>query len=109
MLANLVRLARPAHWIKNVFVLIPVPFRRGGRFQLERLPFLCGLLGFCLINSAAYTLNDVCDAAGDRLHPRKRRRPVAAGAVTRRVALIEAGRPASCWASSSAGPPASPT
>ncbi len=90
-LTDLFRLARPAHWIKNVFVLLPVPFALAAKFHLERLPFLYGLAGFCLVNSAAYILNDVFDAAGDRLHPRKRRRPVAAGTVTRRAALMEAG------------------
>ena len=55
-LSGLIRLARPANWIKNVFVLIPVPFAIAAGFHLEKVPFLCGLLGFCLINSAAYTL-----------------------------------------------------
>ncbi len=49
--------------------------------------FLLGLFGFCLINSAVYTLNDLRDAAADRLHPKKRLRPVASGVVSRQAAI----------------------
>ncbi|MBN2474246.1 MAG: UbiA prenyltransferase family protein [Pirellulales bacterium] len=91
MLAGLFRLARPADWIKNVFVLVPVPFAivAGAEFRLA--PFALGLLAFCLVNSAVYTLNDLCDAEADRLHPKKRQRPIASGQVPGSVALIQAG------------------
>ncbi len=39
-------------------------------------------VGFCVLASATYLLNDVHDRAEDRAHPRKRLRPIAAGAVT---------------------------
>jgi len=95
-LANLVRLARPRDWIKNVFVLIPVPFALAAAapagataVRWELAPFLLGLLGFCLINSAVYTLNDLLDAEADRLHPRKCRRPIAAGLVSPAAAVVQ--------------------
>jgi 4-hydroxybenzoate polyprenyltransferase len=93
----LIRLARPAHWVKNVFVLIPVPFalvaahKKAIAFDFQTLPFLMGLLGFCLVNSAVYTLNDLLDAGTDRLHPKKRLRPIASGAVSPRAAKIQIG------------------
>ena len=93
MLADLVRLARPTHWIKNVFVLIPVPFALADAAQrgVELIPgvFLLGLLGFCLTNSAVYTLNDLLDAQSDRLDPRKRHRPLAAGKVSAAAAVVQ--------------------
>ena len=95
MLAGLFRLARPADWIKNIFVLIPVPFALaaapadGGAVRFDLLTFLLGLFGFCLINSAVYTLNDLTDAAADRLHPRKRLRPIAAGIVSPGAATVQ--------------------
>ena len=46
---------------------------------------------FCLLSSATYLLNDVRDAEQDRLHPRKRRRPVAAGELSERAALLAGG------------------
>ena len=41
----------------------------------------------CLLSSATYLVNDVRDSEQDRLHPRKRTRPVAAGELSRREAL----------------------
>jgi len=92
MLKNLLRLARPADWIKNVFVLIPVLFAlqdKDAGARLDVVPFLLGLAGFCLINSAIYTLNDLLDARADRLHPRKRGRPIAAGLVSPAVGAVQ--------------------
>jgi 4-hydroxybenzoate polyprenyltransferase len=88
MVKDLVRLARPRDWAKSVFLLLPVPFAlRAGQGQLDPLLFATGVLGFCLASSGVYAFNDVRDAASDRLHPTKRRRPVASGAVPERVAL----------------------
>ena len=78
---HLVRLARPKHWIKNVFVLMPLPFALASGARLDWAPFCWGLLGFCLANSAVYVLNDLLDAEADRLHPKKRLRPIASGQV----------------------------
>jgi 4-hydroxybenzoate polyprenyltransferase len=56
-----------------------------------------GFAAFCLCASGGYVLNDLLDRAADRLHPRKRRRPFASGALSARtgallfVALIAAG------------------
>ncbi len=80
--AGLFRLARPSDWVKNVFVLIPVPFALADQGHFELVPFVLGLFGFCLINSAVYTLNDLFDAEADRLHPRKRNRPIASGQIS---------------------------
>jgi 4-hydroxybenzoate polyprenyltransferase len=93
----LIRLARPKHWVKNVFVLLPVPFAvaakiaspvpnaaafyTGAFLQETWLSFLCGFFGFCLLNSSIYTLNDLFDARADIHHPVKRHRPVASGLV----------------------------
>jgi 4-hydroxybenzoate polyprenyltransferase len=89
MIADLIRLARPKHWIKNVFVLLPVPFALAAGAKLSPVAFLLGLAGFCLVNSAVYTLNDLCDAETDRLHPRKCGRPIAAGKVSRSAAIVQ--------------------
>ena len=91
MLTAHIRLARPKHWVKNVFVLLPVPFAlkaaSGANFSLYS--FAVGLAGFCLVNSAIYTLNDLCDADADKLHPRKSRRPIASGKVPKGAAAVQ--------------------
>jgi 4-hydroxybenzoate polyprenyltransferase len=84
---QLIRLARPWHWIKNSFVVAPVPFALAVGAELDLPVFVLGLLGFCLINSAAYAFNDVRDAEADRHNPAKRSRPVASGAVSPGLAL----------------------
>ncbi len=77
----LLRLARPTHWIKNAFVLMPLPFAIVSGARVEPLGFALGFLGFCLVNSSVYVLNDLLDAKADRLHPTKRLRPVASGEI----------------------------
>jgi 4-hydroxybenzoate polyprenyltransferase len=85
--AQLIRLARPWHWIKNSFVAAPVPFALAAGADPDLPAFVLGLLGFSLINSAAYAFNDVRDAESDRHSPAKQHRPVASGAVSPGLAL----------------------
>jgi decaprenyl-phosphate phosphoribosyltransferase len=47
-------------------------------------------VAMCLLSSATYLLNDVRDCEQDRLHPRKRTRPIAAGELSIRAALSAA-------------------
>ena len=86
-LIQLLKLARPWHWIKNGFVLAPVPFALAVGAELNLPVFFLGLLGFSLVNSSAYAFNDVRDVEADRLSPAKRSRPVASGAVSPALAL----------------------
>lgn len=95
--------ARPRQWIKNALVIAAAG--AAGALGHDGVPLrvllACG--AFCLLASGIYCLNDVRDAAEDRLHPRKRYRPVAAGeltaveATTLGTALIVAGL-ATCFA-----------
>jgi 4-hydroxybenzoate polyprenyltransferase len=80
--ASLIALSRPRHWVKNAFVLMPVPFAVSSGAHLDARAFGLGLLGFCLVSSATYAFNDSLDAEADRNHPDKRQRPVAAGQVS---------------------------
>ena len=77
---------RPQHWVKNVFVLAPVVFAQQGRDASLALR-VGGAFGlFCAVASAVYLLNDVLDRHADRLHPSKRHRPIASGALSVGVA-----------------------
>jgi 4-hydroxybenzoate polyprenyltransferase len=88
MLADLVRLSRPKHWIKNVFTFLPVPFAVASGAHLDILRFLYGVISFCLAASAVYAFNDAQDAERDRMHEEKKHRPIAAGRISKGVAYV---------------------
>ncbi len=103
-LADYVALARPRHWTKNVFVLMPLPHALAGGGSFDLLPKAAGLAGFSNVTSAVYVFNDCRDAPRDRAHPTKRERPVAAGKITPRAGatfglLLLALGLTLCWSS----------
>lgn len=88
-LPALIRALRPLQWTKNGLVFAAVVF---GHMVTDRPPLLRSIaaaLIFCAVSSGIYLINDVRDVEQDRVHPKKRRRPVAAGEVSpeRAVAL----------------------
>jgi len=86
MLLDLIKLSRPVHWVKNVFVFMPVPFAIASGASLDLRVFGAGLFSFCLAASAVYAFNDAQDAERDRMHEEKRHRPIAAGRISKPVA-----------------------
>lgn len=80
------RIMRPSHWTKNVFVFAALIFgqRLSGTAQ-EVLVAVSSAIGgfvcFCLASSAIYIFNDIVDRDADRRHPEKNRRSIASGAV----------------------------
>jgi len=79
--SDLLALARPRHWVKNAFVLMPVPFAVAAGATLHVGTLLLGLAAQCLVSSGIYVFNDVLDVEHDRRHPTKCARPAAAGRV----------------------------
>jgi 4-hydroxybenzoate polyprenyltransferase len=88
-LYNLIRLARPNHWTKNLFVFAALLFSRKVADGQALVAALAAFAAFCMASSAVYALNDVLDRREDARHPTKRRRPVASGetSVAAAVAL----------------------
>jgi decaprenyl-phosphate phosphoribosyltransferase len=77
-----IALLRPAQWTKNFLLLAPL-FFAGQVFQKEAwLSLVFGMIAFSLAASSIYILNDYFDAELDRLHPLKRLRPLASGAIS---------------------------
>jgi 4-hydroxybenzoate polyprenyltransferase len=87
-IAAFVKLARPAHWVKNVFILMPIPYSLASDGVLDPTIFLLGFVGFCLANSGVYALNDAHDAEQDRLSESKKTRPIASGRISQSSGLI---------------------
>lgn len=82
------RLLRPQQWIKNAFVLAGV-FFAGKVLDGDVLGrALLAFAAFCLASSAVYVFNDLSDREADRLHPRKRNRPLASGSITARFGIF---------------------
>lgn len=79
----IVKLLRPEQWVKNGFVFLPLFF---DRHLLEWEYLLLGLLAFiafCFIASSIYCFNDIYDVEADRKHPKKCKRPIASGAISK--------------------------
>jgi 4-hydroxybenzoate polyprenyltransferase len=88
---SVVELLRPSHWIKNLLLFVP-PFFAGTLFSsltLSRGP--TAFLAVSFIASVGYIVNDLRDAASDRMHPIKRSRPLASGRITVMTASVTAG------------------
>ncbi len=87
---NLIRLARPSHWIKNFVVFLPVIFgmRIGDVSAWSRV--VPAALAFCFASAFAYIVNDIKDIERDRAHPWKKNRPLAVGRMTVKTAIAEA-------------------
>jgi 4-hydroxybenzoate polyprenyltransferase/phosphoserine phosphatase len=88
ILRAMVRALRPHQWVKNILLLVPLlaAHRLG---ELESLAYgLAGLVAFCLCASSVYLVNDMLDLEADRGHPRKSRRPLAAGDLPIALGLL---------------------
>jgi 4-hydroxybenzoate polyprenyltransferase len=81
-MSPLIRALRPSEWIKNLLVFAGVLF--SGRLDSGDAvaDAVLTFVAFCAISSAGYLFNDLRDRELDRLHPEKRHRPIASGAVS---------------------------
>ena len=82
-----IRLIRLKHWIKNFLVLAPAFF--AGKILDENILILSffAFISFCFSASGLYIINDILDLKYDRLHPKKRHRPLAKGEISQKTAL----------------------
>jgi 4-hydroxybenzoate polyprenyltransferase len=82
------KLLRIKHWVKNLFLFIPL-FFSGSFLDLSNLMILfAGFISFSLVASGVYVLNDYRDIDADKKHPEKCLRPLACGLVSRKKAII---------------------
>ncbi len=88
MFAALVKEARPNQWMKNVLVFA-APGALGVLNEWEPLwKATVIFVAFCMTASGTYYWNDIKDVAQDRLHPKKKFRPIASGAIPLSVAKL---------------------
>ena len=107
------KIARPDHWFKNVFVLPGLAFAlfvilvlqespsetglgsenfsffSGEAIRLLLIPLIIGMASVCLVASANYTINEYLDAEFDRHHPKKKNRPTVLGAIKLKGVILQ--------------------
>lgn len=83
MFIDLIKSMRYRGWTKNLLVFGALFFVPGAVGQPDAiLRTVIAFVGFCLLSSSTYIVNDVNDAARDRLHPLKKHRPIASGRLS---------------------------
>jgi 4-hydroxybenzoate polyprenyltransferase len=104
MLRAIVVSLRPRQWVKNLFVFAGLVFAQR-LFTPAAWTALAAFVIFCALSGGIYLFNDAADRDKDRLHPRKRERPVASGrlpvpvALAAGAALVTGGLGAALWLS----------
>ena len=78
---------RPHQYVKNFFIFLPLFFA----LKITEIDLLTdasiAFIAVSLVTSAIYTLNDYLDVEDDRLHPKKKNRPLASGAIRKSQAI----------------------
>ena len=81
---------RVHQWLKNVLIAVPLILNHEYAVAQLVLAVFAAFFSFSFLASAVYIINDIADLANDRQHPRKRRRPLASGAVSIPVISVTA-------------------
>ncbi len=90
MISGILKTMRPKQWTKNGIIFAALIFDVK-LLQIE--PFIKTVIGFillCFISGTVYLINDLVDVEKDRQHPIKKNRPIAAGVVPVKVAIMAA-------------------
>ncbi len=85
--ANLIISLRPGQWTKNLLVFAALIFAVKLLDPAALANASAAFLIFCALSGAVYLVNDVSDREADALHPIKRMRPIASGALSPAAAL----------------------
>ncbi len=88
MVTEYFKLLRVNQWTKNLFIFLPL-FFGGEMLNIHKLLSVTyGFISFSFMASAVYIINDFLDIEEDQLHPTKKHRPLASGAINKKLALI---------------------
>lgn len=84
----IIKTLRPRQWLKNLTIFAGL-FFSARLFNIEDLSIVTkAFILFSLTTSGIYIFNDLVDAPKDRLHPFKKKRPIAAGELSAQLATL---------------------
>ena len=89
-----IKIARPDHWIKQLFIvpgiIIAIFLIKDVTFDTTLLfHIIVGFLGTCFIASANYVINEYLDAEFDKYHPTKKYRPMVTQNMNKKIIYVE--------------------
>ncbi len=84
-------LLRMKQWVKNAFIFFPLIFSGQLFNKVPLTNSIITFLGFCLVASGLYIMNDYLDRHTDRLHPKKALRPLASVQIPRPIIILMIG------------------
>ncbi len=85
---TILKLIRLSNWLKNIFVLFPLVFSLQLFVLQSVVTAIIASVAFCFMGSAIYVLNDLLDIEKDKLHPRKKHRPLPSGKIKKQLAIF---------------------
>lgn len=82
------KMIRPHQYIKNLLVFFPLFFAKRITDVTLLQSAAMAFISFCFAASTIYIFNDIRDIEKDKVHPKKKLRPIASGAVSIKAAVI---------------------
>lgn len=88
LIKDILKTLKINHYIKNLTVIIPLIFSKNILHIDLGIKCIIIFVGFCLVSSAVYVLNDLVDIKNDKKNPIKRNRPITSGRISKTLAII---------------------
>lgn len=88
MIYDIFKLIRVQHWVKNLFIFVPLIFALKFTEIDLIVKSIIAFFSFSFASSFVYIINDIVDRENDREHPKKKNRPIAKGSISVSNAII---------------------
>lgn len=88
MLQELILSMRPTQWYKNLVLFVGIIFSHNLFSFSLWLKVISAFVIFCMLSGCDYVINDILDRERDKVHPTKRKRPIASGRLKKSHAAL---------------------
>ena len=79
---------RPKQWYKNLILFVGIVFSRNLFDFSMWFNVISAFIIFCMLSGGDYVINDILDVERDKMHPAKRKRPIASGRLKKFYAIL---------------------